>query len=559
MATLHSEGNGNRQPIPPHNKLACASLAATVLSACGGGDDASSSPGASPTSTPAPSVGIDQQRASRFLAQATNGATRAEIDSVAAIGESAWLDAQLLAPREQSHWDWLTAQKYNAGEHVYNKLCWTHSAWRQGVEGTDLVRQKVALSLLDIFVVSQVGLLLQWPHFAGAAYMDILLTHAFGNFRDLIGAITTSTAMGEYLTYIGSRKQSANGERPDENYAREIMQLFTIGLVELNPDGSNKLGTDGQPIPSYTSNDVSQLARVFTGFMLPSTDASTPEYRRGPLTINPVRNEPGDTTFLGTSIRGGGMAAVDAALDVLFQHPNVGPFLARKLIQRLVTSNPSPQYISRVSAAFNDDGAGRRGEMKSVLRAILLDAEARQDVAQQPTTFGMLRSPVQRLTAFLRAFRARSSSGQWMVGDLRGAIGQTPGFSPSVFNFFQPSYSPSGTELFNLGLVAPEFQITDEVTTIGYVNTIEKIVTSGLSDGDIILNLSDLEALAHNVDYLIDEVNIRLSAGRISEKIRASVKAAVGAINDTLPNFRAERAKAAIFLMGSCPDGFIQK
>lgn len=560
MATTARFDTDEHEISAPAQATAGISVMATVtLTACGGGDEASSSTPTPSDNVPVPLAGLDQQRASRFLAQATNGATRAEIDSVVRMGQAAWLDAQFLAPSEKSHWDWLVEQKYDDAAHLYNKLSFGHSAWRQAIDGPDLVRQKVALSLLDIFVVSQLGLLVQWPHFGGAAYMDILLAHAFGNFRDLLGAITMSTAMGEYLTYIDSRKETATGQKPDENYAREIMQLFTIGLNQLNPDGTSQLDAQGQPVPSFTSMDVSQLARVFTGFTMPGVNSTAPGFRKGPLKMNLARNEPGASVFLGASVGGGGMAAVDAALDVLFNHPNVGPFLSRNLIQRLVTSNPSAGYVSRVAAAFGNDGTGKRGEMKSVLRAILLDSEARQDPAQQGATFGLLRSPVQRLTGFMRAFRARSTSGRWTVDDLRGAIGQVPGFSPSVFNFFQPSYSPSGTEIFQLGLVAPEFQVADEVTTIGYVNTIEKLVTSGLAGGDIALDLGDLEILAPNTDYLMDEIAIRICPGGIGNAARVRIKAALDSISSTLPDFKARRAKAAVLLMGVCPDCFIQK
>ncbi|WP_404480197.1 DUF1800 family protein [Novosphingobium sp. BL-52-GroH] len=545
-----------------HSTVSTASLVpmfAFALSACGGGEGSSPTPTPSPTAVPTLPIGIEQQRASRFLCQATNGATRAEIDAFVQIGMGAWLDNQFAQPRGQSHWDWMIEQSFNTIENKYNKSHWNFSVWRQTVSGLDQMRQKISLALLDIFVVSINDIIVGWPQFALANYMDILLDHAFGNFRTLLSAVTYSTAMGEYLTYVGSRKQNSSGNVPDENYAREMMQLFTIGLYELNPDGTKKLGPDGQAIATYNATDVSQLSRIFTGFSFPSSDLSTPDFRQKPLIIDAATNETGETTFLGAKVTGGGKVAVEAALDVLFQHPNVAPFFAKNLIQRLVTSNPSPAYVSRAAAAFENDGNGKRGELKAVIRAILTDAEARSDDAAQSDSFGLLRSPVQRLSGVLRAFRATSAAGSWKMEDLRAIIGQSPGTSPSVFNFFQPAYSPPGSEFYNRGLVAPEFQITDEVSTIGYANTVRKAVRSGLASGDIKLDLSDLVVLAPDPAALVDEVSIRIAAGRIPAGIAAKIASSVSAISSTSASGLQSRAQVGVLLCAVSPDCMVQK
>ncbi|WP_454798412.1 DUF1800 domain-containing protein [Novosphingobium lindaniclasticum] len=548
-----------------HHSIAAqvsALAGAMALQACGG-DDSGPSPAATPTpEVPALPIGLPQQRASRFLNQATNGATRTEIDAVVNGGIDVWLDDQFLIARGQSHWEWLVSQGYNGSQYKSNTSAWDYSIWRQIISYPDQLRQKVSLSLMDIFVVSLVDIPGNWKPFSIASYMDTLLENAFGNFRSLLSAITISPAMGEFLTYIGSKKQSSSGKIPDENYARELMQLFTIGLYELNLDGSYRLDSDGNPVETYTQDDVSQLARVFTGFSYASSDRSSPEYRRMPLIISPGSNETGSATFLGFRVNGGGMAAVEAALDVIFQHSNVGPFFAKGLIQRLVTSNPTPGFISRVATVFNNNGNGVRGDMKAVVRAILKDNEARSDSLVTNDLAGMLKPPVQRLANWARAFRVNSVSGAWKVAstaDARTAIGQSPGRSPSVFNFFQPDYSPSHTELEAHGLVSPEFQIADDLSIIGYVNFMSKAVNTGLVKNDVVADYSDLTPLAPDAKALVAEVNLRLAAGQLPLSTCLTIEQAVSTISINKTSGPLDRAKVAVLLVISSSDYLTQR
>ena len=388
--------------------VVAATVPALALAACGGGGD-SSSPTASappppppPPPPPAPPTGV---QSGRFLAQATMGATKADITALQSSTYDAWLTAQFAIPRATSHWDWLVAKGYNAPANIISEAGFDATVWRQAIIGQDQLRQRVGLSLLDFLVIGIDGLL-TWRGFAAAAYFDVLLDNAFGNFRDLIEKITLNAGMGSYLTFVNNRKaDTIVGSQPDENYARELMQLFTIGLVKLNADATVQT-TGGKPDESYKPEDVSGLARVFTGFVLDSSDRTTPDRLRRPMVQRASDHELGAKTFLGVTIPAGtdGIASLKIALDTIFAHPNVPPFVSKQLIQRLVTSNPSTAYVGRVSAVFANNGSGVRGDMKAVIRAILLDNEARSDAGLTNPSFGKLREPVVRLTNWARAF-----------------------------------------------------------------------------------------------------------------------------------------------------------
>ena len=500
---------------------------------------------------------VSEVQASRFLTQATNGATREDIQYVHSAGIPWWLLLQFAMDRGQTHWEHLDALGYaRASAYVSGSRAtrlWDGSIWRQLITAPDQLRQRVALALLDILVVSVNGLPQRFPHYAMAAYMDLLLDHAFGNFRTLLSAITTNSAMGQFLTFLGSSKESGQGAMPDENYARELMQLFTIGLYELNMDGTLKLDADGEPIETFTQDDVSQLARVFTGLRLQSPQLATPDAHRQPLVIDAAQNETGSSTFLGRTVSGGGMRAIDAALDVIFRHRNMAPFIAKALIQRLVTSNPSPAYIRRVANRFANDGEGVRGDMRSVIIAILTDSEARSDGALSAPHTGRLRDPVQRITGWARAFNATSASGEWPIGDLTGVgLGQSPGRSPSVFNFFSPRYSPANSELQRRGLVAPELQIADEQSTIDYLNLMSTMIRRGRSD--VRPDYAGLMALADDDAALFDEVNLLLAAGQISASSRAIILSALSTMPSNTEARRNNRIWTAIMVTMACPE-----
>ncbi|WP_254602654.1 DUF1800 domain-containing protein [Sphingomonas bacterium] len=539
------------------NAATAAPALALVLAACGGGG---ATTGTAPTTASAPVVVVaaplTTTQSSRFLAQATMGATDADIQAVITRGVDGWLTDQFAMARATSHWDWLQNNGYNVAANINAETGFDPAMWRQLIAEPDQLRQRVGIALLDLLVVGISGVNLNWKQFAMAAYVDSLWDNAFGNYRQILDAITYNAAMGSFLTFLGNKKANATtGAQPDENYARELMQLFTLGLYQLNADGSVKSGADGQPLETYKPADVSGIARVFTGLNLASSDSTTPARYRLPLVMTASTNETGTASFLGTSTAGGGTAAVKTALDTIFAHPNIAPFVSRQLIQRLVTSNPSAGYVGRVSAAFADNGKGVRGDMQAVIRAILTDTEARSDTVLASTSAGKLREPVTRLTGWARAFGATSPSAAWAIGDTSSTttrLGQSPGRSSTVFNFFRPGYTPPNTSLSAAGLVAPEFQITNEQTVVAYVNYLYGLIVNGT--GDVKADYTAILAKAADTQALVDQVNLVLAANQLSAATVASIKAAVDSISATTATGPQYRVNAAILLTMSSPD-----
>ncbi|GAA0679377.1 uncharacterized protein (DUF1800 family) [Sphingomonas insulae] len=545
------DADGATDPL----RLGGAIAPALLLAACGSG-------GGGTTATPPPSAPvvvapatITATQASRFLAQATMGATRPMIDTVVARRYEGWIDDQFALPRAISHWDWLVANGYAAATNINAETGFDVTLWRQMIVEPDQLRQRVGMALLDLLVVGIGGVNLNWKQFATAAYVDLLLDNAFGNYRTILDAITTNAAMGSFLTFLGNRKANATtGAQPDENYARELMQLFTLGLYQLNPDGSVK-SSGGAPLETYTPADVAGLARVFTGLSLATTVSTTPDRYRQPLVMNAALNETGGASFLGTSTSGGGMAAVKQALDTIFAHPNLPPFVSKQLIQRLVTSNPAPAYVGRVAAVFADNGAGVRGDMKAVIKAILLDTDARSDAALASTTAGKLREPVMRLTGWARFAKVASPGNLWAFGDTSSQssrLGQSMGRSATVFNFFRPAYAPPATGISSAGLVAPEFQITNEQSVVAYVNYMQGLVANGA--GDTKPDYTDLVARASDSAALVDEVNLVLAAGQLGAATVTAIRAAVDSIAATATNGPINRVGIALLLTLASPE-----
>ena len=539
---------------PPH----LAALGVTLtLAACGsGGGGGGAPPPPPPSPTPAPALPSKPQ-AARFLSQAAMGASKANVDAVAAQGYEAWLDAQFAMPRAISHWDWLVQAGYATTATRDNEQGFDPVMWRQLISSADQVRQRVGMALLDFLVVGIAGVNVSWRQFAVAAYVDLLWDGAFGNFRTLMQNISTNVAMGYYLTFAGNRKaNAATGAVPDENYARELMQLFTIGLLRLNNDGTL---TGGAAQETYTQDDITGLARVFTGWNIANNDNTTPNRMRLPMTNNAAQHETGVKTFLGTTIPAGtaGPASLTMALDTIFAHANLPPFVCKQLIKRLVTSNPSPAYVARISQVFINNGSGVRGDLRAVVRAILLDAEARTESAA--TSYGKLREPVIRLTGWARAFNANSPSGAWPIGDTSSQatrLGQSPGRSQSVFNFFRPGYTPPNTAIATANLVAPEFQITNEPSVIAYVNYMAALLVNGA--GDFRPDYAEMVALAGNSQALIDEVDLLLGA-RLGTTAKDSIRAAIDAIPTTATNASLNRTYTAVLLTLASPDFLVQK
>ncbi len=445
-------------------------------------------------------------------------------------------------------------------------------AWyQQVVNGPDPVRQRVATALSEIFVISRTAEEVAEHSGLRGSYYDMLLRHSFGNFRNLLLDVTLHPGMGIYLSHANNARSNPElGTFPDENYAREVMQLFTIGLYELNPDGSYRLGDNNAPVPTYDNDDIREFAKVFTGltFNGPNplfSNLPEPESREAdfslPMIMVEEYHEPGEKFLLnGMVVPAGqaGMQDIEAAVDNLFNHPNVGPFIGRQLIQRLVTSNPSPEYVARVSAAFNGESGSPRGDMKAVLRAILLDEEARQAPELNPSYAGRLREPMLRHIHILRAFGATSETGE-VVGNaaIGEAIGQFLLSAPSVFNFFQPSFSPNG-EVRDAGLVAPEFQITTTDSIVGITN-MSDFMTFGeevtFFDGGLsflsrsYLQLDEEIALAGSASALVDRLNIVLTHGTLRQETRDVIIAAVEQLEDP-----RDRVYRAVFLITISPD-----
>lgn len=557
----HTPSSASPPEIAPATVMPGASLTALsatlALTGCGDGGSGGGATGGSPTPSPSTPPPITGAAASRFLGQATLGATKAEIANVQALSYDGWINQQFALPRATSHWDWLVANGYSAASFINSLSGFDQTIWRQMIVEPDQLRQRVGIALSEILVIGVDGLNLNWRQFAGAAYFDLLLDNAFGNFRTLMGAITTNAAMATFLTFLGNRKANpTTGAQPDENYARELMQLFTLGLYQLNPDGSIKTNA-GTPLETYGPADVSGLARVFTGLNLASSVSTTPDRYRVPLVMTASQHESGASTFLGTTIPAGteGMAAINLALDAIFAHPNVPPFISRQLIQRLVTSNPSPAYIGRVSAIFANNGAGVRGDMKAVIRAILLDTEARDTAALTSTTAGKLREPVARLVGWARAFSATSPSNAWAIGDTSSSssrLAQSIGHSATVFNFFRPGYAPPNTAIANAGLVAPEFQITNELSVVAYINYMQALIANG--SGDFKADYTTILTLAADSQALIDEINLVLANGQLSSATVAAIKAAVDSIANTGASGPSNRVMTAILLTMASPD-----
>ncbi len=510
---------------------------------------------------------VTPEDASRFLEQATFGATDPDIHHLSLIGYQAWLNEQFAlppVPLEPSVEQALiinnppcasTNLKCNAALFEQNdngEIYFQDNFWQQALAGSDELRQRVRYALSEIFVVSSNNSAVEGEPRGEAQYYDILGQDAFGNFRTLLNDITLNPMMGQYLSMLGNDKGNATTD-PDENYAREVMQLFTIGLYQLNDDGSQKLDGSGNPIPTYSNNDVMGIAKVFTGFSwnVPGHDGSNawsnccmyvgPGYGEDilPMQSFPDHHSTEEKQFLGVTIPSSGSPDPEGdlkiALDTLFNHPNLPAFFCKQLIQHLVTSNPSPAYVSRVAAVFKDNGLGVRGDMKAVITAILLDPEARDsaDDFSNPQ-YGKVREALLRYTEWARAFTAQSRTGSWGIGSTEDPIwglGQMTMRSPTVFNWFAPGYVPPGTSIEQAGLVAPEMQMTNVSTVVGYLNYMQNAIGSNPQAGsDIFSSYAAEMHLAATPDDLLDRLNLLLMAGEMDSTLRSQIINAVSSI-----------------------------
>lgn len=520
--------------------------------------------------------GMNTSLASRFLSQATMGPNMYDIEQLAQKGYATWLNEQFALPQTLHRAHVTSALASMPAGNMGGEDQFYESFWKQTVTGQDQLRQRVAFALSQIFVVSFQDDILATSGRSVASFYDVLGKHAFGNFRDLLQDVSTHPAMGVYLSFLRNKKES-DTRVPDENFARELMQLMTIGLYQLNQDGSVKL-SNGKPIETYNHDDVAGLAKVFTGWSWSGPDTSDerffglaahPNRDWKPLQNYPQWHSTSEKRVLGSPLPAGtAEQELNAALDRLFKHPNVGPFIGRQLIQRMVTSNPSPAYISRVAAAFANNGYGVRGDMRAVIRAVLMDPEARN--APTSNSYGRIREPVLRLAHWMRAFYSRSKSGSyrmWQLDDPLSGIAQTPVRAPSVFNFYRPDYVPPQTDLAASDMVAPEMQITSEPSVVGYLNVMQNIIEVGIGKNrDIVPDYQRELALVSQPERLMDRLNILLMNGRMSPTLRSQVLGAVNSIA-LMPNANAEEADfqrkhrvyAAIFLLMASPEYIVQK
>jgi uncharacterized protein (DUF1800 family) len=556
--------------------------------------------------------------ASRLLSQASFGADWETIESVATMGPENWINYQLsLPPMSYLDTTWMIwnhfveeyvdywGQEEIVGNpnimpgFIYFRQAW----WNNTMKGEDQLRQRVAFALSEILVISEKSQL-EANGLGIADYYDMLYHNAFGNYRDILDSVTLHPAMGSYLSHLNNEKTDViNNIRPDQNYAREIMQLFTIGLDMLNEDGTLQLDGEGNALPTYDNTDIEELSKIFTGLGPAEYWNQWEDWSGIPVfwndNLNTVPNinlflpmqmfqqwhEPGPKYIVnGGVIPAGqtGMEDIEDALNHLFDHPNVAPFISIRLIQRLVKSNPTPEYVSRVAAVFNDNGEGVKGDLKAVIKAILLDPEARNCDWIDMNDSGKMREPLMEYTGFMRAFNAANESGKlWNLGLIwENLIHQSPMSAPSVFNFFQPSYSPPGP-IENAGLVAPEFQTLTHSASINFVNLLYAwlVVDAGYMEASsqpnelipgipeftynniaiedrVFPDFSDEIALADDGAALMDRLDILLTAGNMSAATKTNIRNTIS----TMALFdNSVAARMAIFLTLLSPDYVIQK
>ena len=524
---------------------------------------------------------------------------------------------------ESRYNDWLANVDQNGNPRTYNpndtegiKGDAKKKIWYQlAIDAPDQLRQRMAWALSQILVVGEAGNIHPQNNEKWLKYYDIFVRNAFGNYRDILEEVTYSPHMAYYLTYEKNQKEE-NGIFPDENYAREIMQLFTIGLWELNNDGTFKLDNNNNLIPTYSNDEVAEFAKVFTGLDRQQNYSGTNyEAQFGRDVIQDVRivnnwhdfspkiDLDGNTFSNYSSIENmwGGTPNtwylqmnqsdpenypliydgnnadvrndIDYVLDHLFNHPNTPPFIAKRLIQRFTSSNPSPTYIEDVANAFISgydiygNGNGGRGDLNAVIHAILLHPEARTPSLSIDNTYGKLREPLIKFISYSRSFNLTSLNtyGLYPFAYLYDKIGQEPYMYPNVFNFYRSDFQPLG-EILNNNLEAPEFQPFTDVTAVGLPNSIRWLIYQGIrrdtndtgigqrwySQGD--LDLSYEISIAYNNDTLIDHLDLLLTAGRLTEDNRQAIKNHLQSISGNSESNREQKVKDALWLFCILPE-----
>ncbi|MGA3035405.1 MAG: DUF1800 family protein [Terracidiphilus sp.] len=545
---------------------------------------------------PTPVVAPDD--AARFLEQATFGATDADIHDVSLNGFQWWLDQQFAmspTPTEPAIEQAVIVNnppcatgdaKCNAALFVQNNQdedLVEESFWQQSLSAPDQLRQRVKYALAQMFVISSNNsTAIQNMPRGEAAFYDTLGSDAFGNFRQLLQDVTLNPMMGQFLSMLMNDKGNATTD-PDENYAREVMQLFTIGLWQLNDDGSQKVDGSGNPIATYSNTDVMGLAAVFTGFSwnIPgdsSDDAWSncciyvgPGYGEEllPMQSFPSHHSTVEKDFLGVTIPASATPDPDGdlktALDTLYNHPNLPAFFSKQMIVHMVTSNPSPAYVNRVAQVFKNDGTGVRGNLQAVITAILLDPEARDSATDTGNPqYGKVREALLRYTEWARAFTAQSRTGSFDNGSTEDPIwglGEMWQRSPTVFNWFSPLYTPPNSTISTDGLLAPEMQMTNVSTVVGFINYLQNSIGSSATGGpDIFSSYATEMSLAATPDQLLDRINLLLMSGQMSSALYNQILGAITSIpipsgdQNAINAALLSRVQTAIYLTVASPD-----
>jgi len=537
--------------------------------------------------------------AARFLEQATFGATDADVRDVSLNGFQWWLDQQFALPATATEPAVEQAVivnnppcasgdvKCNAALFVQNDKnddLVQDAFWQQSLTAPDQLRQRVKYALSQLFVISSnnTSTIQSMPR-GEAGYYDMLGADAFGNFRQLLQDVTLSPMMGQFLSMQGNDKGNANTD-PDENYAREVQQLFTIGLWQLNDDGTQKLDGNGNPIPTYSNTDVKGLAAVFTGWSwnIPGDSSDNawsnccvyvgPGYGEELLSMQsfPNHHSTVEKDFLGVTIPASGSpdpaGDLKIALDTLFNHPNLPAFFSKQMIEHLVTSNPSPAYVNRIAQVFKNDGTGVRGNLQAVITAILMDPEARDTATVVGTAqYGKVREPLLRYAEWARAFTAQSRTGSFNIGSAEDSIyGYNEMWlrSPTVFNWFAPNYTPPNTSISSAGLFAPEMQIVNVSSVVGFINYMQGAIGSNaLGGSDVFSSYATEMSLAATPDQLLDRINLLLMAGQMNTTLYNQILATINSIpiptggdQNAVNAALLSRVQAAIYLTVASPD-----
>jgi uncharacterized protein (DUF1800 family) len=544
--------------------------------------------------------GLDNKyfEASRFLAQATNGYEKSHIQDVLDMGFEAWIDnqmnlpASLTMPKMEEIWQEEVDIRVANGENEEEifgpfSVHFNYAWWTINMTNQDLLRQRIAYSLSQIFVISENSDLGGMAN-SMCDFYDILIDNAFGNYKDILMDVTLHPSMGYYLSHLNNPKEIPEDNiHPDENYAREIMQLFTIGLYQLNNDGTQVLDTNGDPIPTYDNADIKELAKVFTGLGAGDIEdfvtwTDEPYFGLGfygthkttPMIMYQDFHETSDKDLINDfniPANQDGMIDIEMAIDNLMNHQNTPPFVALRLIQRLVTSNPTAAYVGRVAEKFIDNGQGVRGDLKAVVKAILLDPEARTAEAMLDPSNGRLREPFLRYSQFSRIMPKNSNEERyWNNGvNFFNATKQHVLFSPTVFNFYTFDHQPVG-EIADNNLVAPEYKIHNTSTSIGYINSafvwlfynslMYDWLPNDWIDNDVSLNLSELEAISDNTEILINELDRILTHGQLTDETRQIMRDHLNPVYWTWDqNWRGYRTRIALYLLLMSPDYNVMK